>query len=131
MTRHQAHHSSVATVIGRFCNTGELPLDDVQGFIGAFNMGSPEDSTPGIYPQRDSTDPAFVEQHPHLEDTGVYAFTHVGGRKGTADAQRYIGALDPGECRSQYWHFTYPRRGNPDNSGAPVWGETRDPLACG
>jgi uncharacterized repeat protein (TIGR01451 family) len=114
---------SVATVIGEFCNTGDADLTDVQGFIGDFSAG-----TSGIYPSRDSSDPAFQAQHPHLiEGGGTYEFTHVGGALGTGDASRYIGTLAPGECSAQYWHFTYPRRENPNNTGPdPVWGDTND-----
>ncbi|MEJ2746881.1 MAG: SdrD B-like domain-containing protein, partial [Anaerolineae bacterium] len=116
---------SVATVAGKFCNTSASnTLTNVQGYIGDYTAG-----TPGLYPQR-AVNAAFIAEHPHL-DSGIpgdyYAFEHVGGRMGTADATRYVGDLAPGECKLQYWHFTYPRRGNPDNTGNPVWGETRDP----
>ena len=113
---------SVATVGGQFCNTGDAPLTDVQGYIG--DSGA---NTPGIYPGRDSTTAAFTTQHPHLANTGNYSLTHVGGRIGLDDATRYMGTLNPGECRTQYWHHTYPRRANPDNSGVAVWGATNDP----
>ena len=43
---------SVATVVGRFCNTGASTLTGVQGYIGDYDGGvSP---TPGIYPARNS-----------------------------------------------------------------------------
>ena len=121
---------SVATVAGKFCNTGDQPLTDVRGFIGDYdpngdNDGS--DSTAGLYPARDSAAAAFIAQHPHLASTGYYSFTHIGGSIGLADARRYIGTLNPGDCRVQYWHFTYPRRGNPDNTGPAVWGDTNNP----
>jgi uncharacterized repeat protein (TIGR01451 family) len=119
---------SVATVMGEFCNSGDAPLSDVQGFIGDFNPSLPESSTPGVYPGRDSGESAFAVEHPHLANSGEYSFMHVGGRAGLVDASRYMGTLEPGECRVQYWHFSYPRRGNPDNSGPAVWGTTRDPL---
>ena len=119
---------SAATVAGKFCNTGDAPLTDIQGYIGDYK-GTPSTSTPGLYPERYSTDPAFQAQHPHLVPSSpvTYSFTHIGGRAGLADARRYVGALAPGECRVQYWHFTYPRRGNPDNTGNAVWGATNDP----
>ena len=124
---------SVATVIGRFCNTNDYPLTDVTGFIGDYNQGTPASSTPGIYPRRYTTDTIpvnFATQYPHLYNPGVsgdyYAFEHIGGRIGTADATRFVGTLAPGECKVQYWHFTYPRRGNPNNTGNAVWGRTND-----
>ena len=113
---------SVATVMGAFCNTGDTDLTGVQGFIGNFSAG-----TPGLYPARDSTLPAFISEHPHLANTGDYAYTHIGGSAGTADATRYMGTIAPGECKNQYWHVSYPRRGNPNNTGNPVWGETNVP----
>ncbi len=113
---------SVATVGARFCNDGNADLTDVQGFIGNYSAG-----TPGLYPARDSGDAAFQTQHPHLAYTGIYSFTHIGGRAGLDDASRYLGTLAPGECKVQYWHMTYPRRGNPDNTGDAVWGASNDP----
>ncbi len=111
---------SVATVAGRFCNVGDTPLTNAQGYIG-------NGTTPGTYPARNSTDASFMAEHPHLANTGSYAFTHVGGQLGVGDAARFIGDIPPGECRLQYWHFTYPRRANPNNSGTAVWGQTNVP----
>lgn len=111
---------SVATVAGRFCNVGDTPLTNAQGYIG-------NGTTPGTYPARNSTDASFMAEHPHLANTGSYAFTHVGGQLGVGDASRFIGVIPPGECRLQYWHFTYPRRANPNNSGTAVWGQTNVP----
>ncbi|MBX3061138.1 MAG: hypothetical protein KF770_32160, partial [Anaerolineae bacterium] len=111
---------SVATVAGRFCNVGDTPLTNAQGYIG-------NGSTPGTYPARNSADASFIAEHPHLANTGSYAFTHVGGQLGVGDASRFIGVIPPGECRLQYWHFTYPRRANPNNSGVAVWGQTNVP----
>jgi uncharacterized repeat protein (TIGR01451 family) len=113
----------LATIGAGFCNYGSDPLTNVTAFIGSY-----ADGTPGIYPSRDSTDGNFQAEHPHLSNSGDYSLTHVGGSAGTADATRFIGDLDVGECSWQYWHFTYPRIENPDNTGAdPVWGLTRDP----
>ena len=120
---------SVATVMGKFCNTGDATLTNVMGNIGNYNGGV--SSTPGIYPARDST--TFGSEHPHLLNTGSYSFTHVGGRSGLTDASRFLGDIPAGECRSQYWHFTYPRCENtaggaavapPCGSQEPVWGQT-------
>ncbi|CAG0932303.1 Serine-aspartate repeat-containing protein D [Thermoflexales bacterium] len=133
---------SVATVGGKICNTTGATVAGVQAFIGDYKNGS--GSTPGIYPARNSaTDPAFSDplQYQYLQNTGSYAFTHVGGQIGTGDASRYIGTLGPGQCQVQYWHFTYPRRSNgagptytPNTGDQPVWGQTRltsDDLALG
>ena len=120
---------SVATVVGKFCNTSGADLTGVWGFIGDYSGG-----TPGLYPTRQTDGGgAFDTQHPHLAGTpGVYSFTHIGGSQGLSDASRYIGTIPAGECRVQYWHFTYPRRSNlassNDNLGPdPVWGQTNLP----
>lgn len=119
---------SVATVAGKFCNTGGSTISGVQGFIGDFG------NAPGIYPSRSG--PVFDLEHPHLAGTGSYAYTHVGGETGTADATRYVGDLAPGECKFQYWHFTYPQCANtgagvavlpPCGANEPVWGATNNP----
>lgn len=124
---------SVATVIGKYCNTGSDPLTDVQGYIGDYTgSGS---GTPGIYPSRDSTTVSFGNQHPVLAGTGSYSFSHVGGRVGTRDATRYVGTLAAGECAVQYWHFEYPQCANlpdgtavkPPCSTTPVWGDSVKP----
>ena len=117
----------VATVGGRYCNTGDAALTDVRAYIGNYDPATPASSTPGVYPSRDSSQGAFQSEHPHLANSGTYSFTHVGGSAGTDDASRFLGTLEPGECEVQYWHFTYPRRGNPNNTGDAVWGLTRDP----
>ncbi len=128
---------AVATVAGTFCNNGDEALTDVYGYIGDYTGSGTYLGTPGTYPTRssDSGGP-FDDQHPHLAGSGTYAFQHLGGGLGTDDAIRYIGALNPGECRVQYWHFKYPQC---ENSGGafnppmceagtdPVWGVTRDP----
>ncbi|HEY4722969.1 MAG TPA: hypothetical protein VII92_14045, partial [Anaerolineae bacterium] len=128
---------SVATVGGKVCNTSGQVVTGTQVFIGDYTR-----LTPGDYPRRYTTDTGFLPQYPHLATTpaSYYAFDHVGGRAGTADAARYVGTLNAGECRVEYWHFTYPRRGNNpttgarDNSGSAVWGATRsvnDDLSLG
>ncbi|MEZ4643812.1 MAG: SdrD B-like domain-containing protein [Chloroflexota bacterium] len=109
-----------ATVYGTFCNDGADPLTDVYGYIGSYNSGV--NSTPGIYPALDTDVVGFAATYPnwaYLAGTGSYAFTHIGGAIGTADATRYIGDLAAGECKVQYWHFTYPACAN-DGSGNPV-----------
>ena len=124
VTSSSSYAPSVATVIGKFCNTGSAPLEGVQGFIGNWDGAA---STPGIYPARNSSDAGFINQHGFLANTGLYQLTHIGGSAGLRDASRAMGTIPAGECRVQYWHFTYPRRGNPNNTGAPVWGASNNP----
>jgi hypothetical protein len=112
--------------MGRLCNTTGGTVTNVYGSIGTFGT-----NTPGVYPAR-ATDAGgpFDTQYPHLAGTpGQYSFTHVGGQLGISDASRFLGNLAPGECKVQYWHFTYPRRSNlvasNDNAGPnAIWGST-------
>jgi len=124
---------AVATVIGRFCNTGATTLHNVWGYIGNATA-----DTPGLYPRRYVTDTGFLDAHPYLSNTtpgAYYAFTHIGGGVGLADASRYVGDLAPGECKVQYWHFTYPQCAlNPDGTvdtppcaGEATWGDSVKP----
>jgi hypothetical protein len=119
---------SVATVIGRFCNTSSSsPINDVQAHIGDYDNG-----TPGVYPTRDS---ATFDAGDPFYDTGTYAFTHMGGSIGTQDATRFIDEIGPGECKVQYWHFKYPQcsnlaDGTPDDAPCdrmPTWGSSVKP----
>jgi hypothetical protein len=109
--------------MGRFCNTGTQSITGVQAFIGDY-----ANRTPGIYPSRDSS--TFGAEHPALLDSGLYSFTHVGGRRGTADATRFVGTIPAGECRVQYWTVKYPQCENsedPPCSEDPVWGDSVKP----
>jgi hypothetical protein len=116
---------SVATVIARFCNESGATMDNVWGYIGDFT-----NDTPGIYPSVD-TDTETRFDGTALDNTGSYAFTHLGGSIGTADASRFIGTLEPGECKFQYWHFIYPQCTEADRmpvcSADPVWGDSVKP----
>jgi hypothetical protein len=108
----------VATVIGKFCNPGPDPLTDVYGYIG-------DGTTPGTYPVRDS-DTGAGDFGPdgiwnYLRNTGDYALRHVGA---ASDASRYIGTIEAGECKYQYWSFEYPACEN-------LGGEWQDPYCAG
>lgn len=92
--------------------------------------------TPGLYPERYSTDAAFIAQHATLAaatpaNAITYSFRHLGGTTGLADASRYVGDLQPGQCETQYWHFTYPQCSEADRvvpcSGVPTWGDSVKP----
>jgi hypothetical protein len=117
---------SVATVMGRFCNIGSSPINDVQAHIGDFAS-----KTPGVYPARSGAD---LNGTP-FQGTGTYSFTHMGGSVGTQDATRFIEEIGPGECKVQYWHFKYPQcsnlaDGTPDEPPCdrmPTWGSSVKP----
>jgi hypothetical protein len=108
----------VATVNGRFCNSSGSTMTDVYGYIG--NSAA---NTPGVYPALDTNASGFAATYPqwsYLANTGSYAFQHVGGATGTADATRYIGDIEAGQCKVQYWSFTYPACANTAVAGVPV-----------
>jgi protocatechuate 3,4-dioxygenase beta subunit len=128
VTSPSTYGPSVATVAARFCNpaTNTDTLRDVVGYIGNYT-GDLGTSTPAIYPVRSSGVGTFDAEHPLLAGSGSYGFSHLGG---SADAARYIGDLAPGQCRVQYWSFTYPRceaNQEPPCSQDPVWGAPTDP----
>jgi hypothetical protein len=104
----------VATVVGRFCNTGGVELSNVTAYIGDYNETTPADSTPGRYPSK--TDPGIF--------SGTYSFTHLGGLD---DAKRFIGDIPAGECRYQYWSFTYPKTAVSGGNVVPAWGTSVKP----
>lgn len=114
---------SVATVIGKFCNTSSSTLPNVTASIGNYVDGTAANDTPGVYPARTLTSANYAWQ----SSSYTYSFTHLGG---TADASRFIGDIPAGQCKVQYWSFVYPRCENnqtPPCSGDAVWGLTRDP----
>ncbi|MFZ6026504.1 MAG: SdrD B-like domain-containing protein [Chloroflexota bacterium] len=129
VTSPSTYSPSVATVIGKFCNTSTATLPNVVGYIGNYVDGTAANDTPGVYPAR-VANATFATQHTWQSDTSgsiSYSFMHLGG---TADAARYIGDIPAGQCKVQYWSFTYPRC---ENNGAipcsldPVWGATNNP----
>ncbi len=104
----------VATVIGRFCNPTGAAITNVVGYIGDFdvdgdNNATEDDNTSGNYPTK--TNPGIF--------TGTYSFTHLGA---DPDSSRIIGTIPAGECRYQYWSFTYPILAVSGGSTVPAWG---------
>jgi hypothetical protein len=109
----------VATVIGRFCNPTGSAITNVIGYIGDFdvdgdNDGGEDDNTSGNYPTK--TNPGIF--------TGTYSFTHLGA---DPDSSRIIGTIPAGECRYQYWSFTYPILAVSGGSTVPAWGTSVKP----
>ncbi|HQK12556.1 MAG TPA: SdrD B-like domain-containing protein [Anaerolineae bacterium] len=109
----------VATVIAKICNTGDAPVTGVTAYIGDYTGSGSVLGTPGIYPTY--TDPLVGG----LQYEGTYSFTHLGG---AVDATRYMGTLEEGECRYQYWSFEYPHYAY-YNGGQkiPTWGVSVKP----
>jgi len=89
-----------AYIGAQVCNTGNATATDVIANVGNFNGGV--GSTPGIFPVTTFGADAL---RPQLAGTGSYSLSLTGSR---SDGLRYIGALLAGECRIQYWLFTYP-----------------------
>ena len=104
----------VATVIGKICNTDAVnSVDNVTAYIGDYSAG-----TPGEYPER--TNPLIGG----LTYEGVYAYEHLGG---AADAVRFLGDLNAGDCVYQYWSFEYPHYATSGGSTIPTWGTSVKP----
>jgi uncharacterized repeat protein (TIGR01451 family) len=103
-----------AYIGGRVCNTGNADLSNV--FINAGNYNAGVGSTPGIFPVFSSTGDLV---HTQLTNTGNYSLTIEAGATGATDGSRYIGTLTPGQCRIEYWLFSYPHcvnvGGQPDS----------------
>ncbi len=108
----------VATVVGRFCNKGSVALTDVAGYIGDYDAVTPANSVPGTYPAK--MDVTIAGQF----YSGTYQFSHLGG---SADAVRVMGDIPAGECRYQYWSFTYPKTAFDGTSTIPAWGSSVKP----
>lgn len=106
----------VATVIGKFCNTGDATAENVTAYIGDYTGSGTLKGTPGTYPSK--TDVTIGGQF----YSGLYAFEHLGG---SADAARFLGNLAAGECRFQFWSFEYPHLAN--NGSIPTWGGSVKP----
>ncbi len=100
-----------AFISARVCNTGNAAVTNAFAQVGNYNGGVGD--TPAIFPAFDSTG----DPRPFLANTGSYSLTLESGSAGAADATRYIGTLNPGECRIQYWLISYPQCVN--SSGQP------------
>ena len=100
-----------AYIGAKVCNTGDASVANVFLHTGNYNAGV--GSTPGIFPVHNSTGDAA---HPQLTNTGNYSLTLEAGDNGTGDGQRYVGTLAPGQCRTEYWLFSYPQCVNVNNS---------------
>lgn len=102
-----------AYISALFCNDGTNTLTDVYANVGDYAA-----QTPGIYPSR--THMTLVGPLPG----GEFALQHEGGSLGTLDATRYIGTLEPGECKAVYWLISYDQL---DENGVPLWGPSVKP----
>lgn len=89
-----------AYIGAQVCNTGNASLDHVFAYVGNYNGGV--GSTAGIFPVTTFGADAL---RPHLANTGDYSLKLASAQ---AEGSRYIGTLAAGECRIEYWLFTYP-----------------------
>lgn len=104
VTAPSTYSPSAGYIGARVCNIGGADLADVTAFIGDYKGGVGD--TPGRFPRYDSTGDT---SRPQVLNTGSYALDLEAGATGTADGTRYMGTLRSGECRMQYWLFSYPR----------------------
>ncbi|WPD23018.1 MAG: SdrD B-like domain-containing protein [Candidatus Electrothrix scaldis] len=110
-----------ATLGAKVCNDGTEVMNEVQVYIGNYAT-----KTPGTYPEYDSSVAGAPD---HVSNggagTGTYSLTHESGSfANNEDASRaWVGTLQPGECRTEYWVVSYPRCVNvesPPSSGTYV-----------
>ncbi|MCI5130619.1 MAG: hypothetical protein D3904_03655, partial [Candidatus Electrothrix sp. EH2] len=92
-----------ATLGAKVCNDGTEVMNEVQVYIGDYT----NKDHPGTYPVFDSAG----DSRTWLQDTGEYSLTHESGSFASAeDASRaWVGTLEPGECRTEYWVVSYPQ----------------------
>ncbi|MCI5220044.1 MAG: hypothetical protein D3914_12870, partial [Candidatus Electrothrix sp. LOE2] len=95
-----------ATLGARICNDDpDKAINDVHAYIGNYIDGT--NDTPGTYPVFDSTG----DSRSWLANTGLYSLTHESGSfTSNSDASRaWVGTLQPGECKTEYWIISYPQ----------------------
>jgi len=115
VTAPSTYAPSAAYIGAQICNVGNAPLSNVLAYSGNYNAGV--GSTPGTFPVKSfGADPL----RPFLAGTGNYSLTISADQTGTADGTRYIGTLNGGECRIQYWLITYPQCVNVNSGGSWV-----------
>ncbi len=125
---------SAATFGARYCNTNTTgDLTDVWAYIGNYDKdydGAPGDPDIGTFPIRRETAPAYdpaafaaayadTSTNPLVDSTLTdYGATstpfalklEAGSSTTLAEGARYIGTLAPGQCRTEYWLISYPRK---------------------
>ncbi len=117
-----------ATLGAKVCNDGTEVMNEVQVYIGDYAT-----ETPGTYPGYDSS-VAGAPDHVYNSGTGTgtYSLTHESGSfANNEDASRaWVGTLQPGECRVEYWVVSYPRCVNVETSpGSGVYVPQEPPCA--
>jgi len=95
-----AYSPSAAYVGARVCNKGNAPLGDV-----IVRTGDRSGGNAGVFPSSTFSGPIY----PHLAGSGSYALRLESGDSGASDGTRYLGTVNPNECRIQYWLVSYPR----------------------
>ena len=95
----------VGTWLEAVANTNSATLSQAATASGTFTATLA--SAPGIFPVK--TFGTVLTGPTHLNNTGPYSYTLEVGSGSLEDATRYIGTLTPGQCRIQYWLFSYPQ----------------------
>ncbi|HMB24328.1 MAG TPA: SdrD B-like domain-containing protein, partial [Anaerolineales bacterium] len=151
---------SAATFGAKFCNTSTTDtLTNVSAYIGNYDgdydanlgEGTPGDITPGYFPRRTGTAPAYdpvafataydsSTTNPlvgsTLTDYGAantpFALQLASGTTPPqVDATRYIGTLAPGDCKTEYWVVTYPRKACSSGTVCDINNATRKDVTGG
>lgn len=119
VTAPSTYAPKAAYIGAEICNTGDAAIQDVFAYVGNKTA-----NTPGVFPSFSSTG----DSRAHLANTGNYSLTLEADETGAADGTRYIGTLDPGECRMQYWLFSYPQCVNVDPDGDGTYEQQYPPC---
>jgi hypothetical protein len=152
---------SAATFGARFCNTGSSNLTNVSAYIGNYDAdynGTLADAAPGTFPRRSETAPSYDD--PGAETAGDpfevaygnsttnplvgstltdYGATNApfalqlasGTTPPEVDASRYIGDLAPGQCKTEYWMVTYPRKACSSGTVCDINNASREDVTGG
>jgi hypothetical protein len=92
-----------AYIGARVCNAGNAPLANVIAHVGDYSGGVGD--TPGVFPSWSSAGDPW----PFIANTGSYSLKIEADATGVADGTRYVGTLAAGQCRMEYWLFSYPQ----------------------
>ncbi|MCI5125763.1 MAG: hypothetical protein D3925_15145, partial [Candidatus Electrothrix sp. AR5] len=100
-----------ATLGAKICNDGDEAIHDAHAYIGNYIDGS--NDTPGTYPVVNSADGSRPTDwtSDFMNNTGTYSLTHESGSfSSDSDASRaWVGTINPGECKTEYWIISYPQ----------------------
>jgi hypothetical protein len=129
---------NAATLGAQYCNTTAAAITGVWAHIGNHSA-----NTPGVYPvitpatAATNTGNSALSSATTSDDGGsaaagsMFSLKHQSGSAGGMDASRYIGDIPAGECRTQYWLISYPRKFCTNGVACDLSNTTRDDVTGG